>query len=541
MTDQELARAMVARGLLSNHQVQQAAQQRGGGKSFAQVVVDLGWASMMDIADIDPAAFQSQQPSTPDNTPAHPSAPVERVHAQAPAPVATQNGVAQPEYVAAATSDSSLVDDEIYAGLGQDDAPEWHDDMVQFEGESTRAEGAVPNPIISYTNELLRIAVQLRASDMHLEPNQHGLLPRYRVDGQLRAGGNIPIELRAPVVSRLKILANLDISESRLPQDGRFRATIGGHVFDFRVSTLPSIHGEKVVLRLLDRSALVTDLRRLGFSNDMREQFEGLLRQSQGMVLVTGPTGSGKTTTLYAALATTRDDTKNIITVEDPVEYELAGVTQSNANPDIGLSFAAQLRAILRQDPDVILVGEIRDGDTADIAIRAALTGHLVLSTLHTNSAVAAVTRMQDMGVPPFLISSSLSCVVAQRLARLICRHCRTSLPFDSPEYEAASSRLSLDQGFPLFYGAGCDQCNGTGMRGRIAILEMLVVDRETRRAIMKKAHSSDLRDIAVKNGMKTLWQDGLDKLRAGLTTADEVARVLLGTEDVGEDDAGSA
>jgi type IV pilus assembly protein PilB len=522
MTDQELARALVAKGALSTSQVQQAATQRGAGKSFAQIVVENGWVSAMQIIEIDPKAFEQLQ--------------------GAPAPAAAASTASPPVPTVGDAGHSQLADadatDAIYAGLGQDEGFELQDGMVIIQGEEDRQHDPTSGPIVSYTNELLKIAVQLRASDMHLEPRPSGLLPRYRVDGQLRSGGEIPAELRPAITSRLKVLADLDISETRLPQDGRFRATIGGHVFDFRVSTLPSIHGEKIVMRLLDRSALVTDLRRLGFTEKMREEFEAMLRQSQGLILITGPTGSGKTTTLYAALSTTRDETKNVVTVEDPVEYELSGVTQSNANPDIGLSFAAQLRAILRQDPDVILVGEIRDAETADIAIRAALTGHLVLSTLHTNSAVAAVTRLQDMGVPPFLIASSLSGVVAQRLVRLICRNCRAPVPPDTPEYDAAIARLDLQPGFPLWRGAGCEQCNGTGMRGRIAILEFLSVDRETRRAMMQKSTSTELRDIAVRAGMKTLWQDGLDKLRAGLTTADEIARALLGTEDEAEDAA---
>jgi type II secretory ATPase GspE/PulE/Tfp pilus assembly ATPase PilB-like protein len=510
MSDQELARALVAKGTLSTQQVQQAAGERGEGKSFAQVVVAHGWASMMEIIEIDSEAFSTHSGAPSQNT-------------------STSRAAASPDAVST---------HEIYAGLGQEEAPEMTDDGVIIQGEEDRQSDPTFGPIITYTNELLKIAVQLRASDMHLEPREGDLLPRYRVDGQLRSGGSIPAEIRAPIISRLKVLANLDISEMRLPQDGRFRATIGGRVFDFRVSTLPSIHGEKVVIRLLDRSSLVTDLRRLGFTDTMRTSFEAMLRQSQGMILVTGPTGSGKTTTLYAALATTRDDTKNIITCEDPVEYELSGITQSNVNPDIGLTFATQLRAILRQDPDVILVGEIRDAEAADIAIRAALTGHLVLSTLHTNSAVGAVTRLQDIGVPPFLIASSLTGVVAQRLARLICRHCRAAVPTDSPEYEAALAQLNLESGFPLFHGTGCEHCHGSGTRGRIAILELLEVNRETRRAIMKNTNAGELRDIAVKNGMRTLWQDGLDKLRLGLTTADEIARVLLGTEDAAEEAA---
>ena len=502
MSDQELAKALLARGVLTAPQVQEAARQRTGGKRFAAVLIENGWANGDDIVAIDPDALGEL--------------PIE-------AAFVAQN---PPEY--SASPPAELEREEVERPLD--------DSGVVIHGEEDRTEDR-NSEIIIYVNELLKIAVQMRASDMHLEPREEGLLPRYRVDGHLRSGSVIPIELQPPIISRLKVLSDLDITENRLPQDGRFRATVGGHIFDFRVSTLPTIYGEKIVIRLLDRSSLVIDLRKLGFQEDTRQDFEAMLQRSQGMILVTGPTGSGKTTTLYAALAASRDETKNVITVEDPVEYELSGVSQTNVNSDIGLSFATQLRAILRQDPDVILVGEIRDGETADIAIRAALTGHLVLSTLHTNSAVAAITRLQDMGIAPFLLASSLSGVLAQRLVRSICRHCRTELPQNSPQYEADILRLNLKPGFPLFYGAGCDLCSGTGMRGRIAILELLPVDRELRQAIMKQTSSSSMRDLAIRRGMRTLWEDGLQKLAQGQTIADEIARVLLGTEEESAED----
>lgn len=500
MTDQELARALMMQGILSAQQVQDAAKQRSGSKRFAQVLIDNGWASQSDILALDSQALSA-------------ISPVQQASESAPAAP-----------VAVASSSET--------GLGQGRQRELDESGVLIHGEEDRIDDPNLGPIILYVNELLKIAVQMRASDMHLEPREDGLLPRYRVDGQLRAGGLIPKELMPPILSRLKVLCHIDITEQRLPQDGRFRATVGGLTFDFRVSTLPTIYGEKIVIRLLDRSSLVTDLRQLGFQGDTRDTFQEMLQRSQGMILVTGPTGSGKTTTLYAALAATRDDTKNVITVEDPVEYELTGVNQTNVHPEIGLTFATQLRSILRQDPDVILVGEIRDGDTADIAIRAALTGHLVLSTLHTNSAVAAVTRLQDMGVAPFLIASSLSGVVAQRLVRMICRNCRVRMSEDDPEYDAWLARLNLEPDFPLYHGEGCEECNDRGTRGRLAIIELLPVERDIRRAIMNKASSMDLRDIATSNGMRTLWQDGLSKLRQGLTTPDEIARVLLGTEE---------
>ena len=387
--------------------------------------------------------------------------------------------------------------------------------------------------IVKYCNDLLKFSVELRASDLHLEPREEGLLPRYRIDGQLRTYGKpLPKELQAPIISRFKVISNLNITENRMPQDGRFRAKIGGKVFDFRVSSLPGIHGEKLVMRLLDRSSLVTDLTKLGFSDEGRNIFEELLARPYGLILVTGPTGSGKTTTLYAALAATRDETKNVITVEDPVEYELAGVTQTGMNAEIGLTFATQLRAILRQDPDVILVGEIRDNETADIAVRAALTGHLVLSTLHTNSAPSAVARLQDMDVPNFLLASSLSGVLAQRLVRLICRQCRQPMDQNNPQYQIDITALRLEPGTILYHGAGCEACNDTGMRGRMALLELMIVNSEIRSAVARGADAETLRKLAINNGMKTLWRDGIEKVRRGLTTGEEVARALLGAED---------
>ena len=510
MSEQELARSLVAAGLLSTQQVQTAAQQRGAGRSFAQIVVEKGWITAMDVIHIDAHAFEGAAPAAA-------AAPI-GIKA---APMAAQ-AQPSPEKKSAAPEVGLVADTSESGEAG-----------VTIIGESRRDEDAAMGPIVAYCNEMLRYAVKSRASDMHLEPRENGLLPRFRIDGELRPMDELDKTLQAPIISRYKVLANLDITEQRLPQDGRFRAIIDGRQFDFRVSTLPSVYGEKIVMRLLDRTSLVTDLTRLGFSDDTRNLFQEMLGRSYGMILVTGPTGSGKTTTLYAALAATRDDTKNIVTVEDPVEYEMQGITQTSINTDIGLTFATQLRAILRQDPDVILVGEIRDVETTEMAIRAALTGHLVLSTLHTNSAVAAVTRFQDMGVQPFLISSSVSGILAQRLVRLVCRNCRCEVPKDDPSYEMNITRLKLPPGTPLFHGAGCDDCNQTGYRGRLAVIELLNVDRAMRQAIMDKTDATTLHQMAVKSGMKTLWQDAIEKVKRGLTTADEVARVLLGTEEV--------
>ena len=524
LTEQELAKALVATGLLSPQQVQTAAQMRRPGYGLAQIIVEKGWVNQIDILQVDPEALAGP-------TGTNPQVGKQMIEAVKRPEPASEIGVktSLDEAMEGGPAQQNV-------GLGQENSS-LDDSGVRILGEAARdseSDDGTMGPIVSYCNEMLRFAVEARASDMHLEPREKGLLPRYRIDGELRAfGGELERSIQAPIISRYKVLANLDITENRLPQDGRFRAIIGGRQFDFRVSTLPSVYGEKLVMRLLDRSSLVTDLTRLGFTGQTRDLFEEMLHRSYGMILVTGPTGSGKTTTLYAALAATRDETKNIVTVEDPVEYEMPGITQTNANPDIGLTFATQLRAILRQDPDVILVGEIRDAETTEMAIRAALTGHLVLSTLHTNSAVAAVTRFQDMGVASFLISSSLSGVLAQRLVRLICRHCRREVPQNVPSYDINIARLKLPAGTKLYEGAGCAECNQTGYRGRLAVIELLNVNREIRQAIMEGADATTLHRLAVKSGMKTLWQDALEKVKSGLTTGDEVARVLLGTDEV--------
>lgn len=519
LTEQELAKALISSGQLSTSQVQAAAQLRKPGHGLAQILVEKGWLNQIDILQIDPEAFTGP-------TGANPQVSSQIAASVVPPPRATEVGVLKPvDTILDAASTA-------HVGLGQDNQS-MDESGVRILGEAAREDDGTMGIIVPFCNELLRFAVERRASDLHLEPREHTLLARYRIDGELHAfDSGIDRSLQAPIISRFKVLANLDITENRMPQDGRFRALIGGRQFDFRVSTLPSVYGEKMVMRLLDRSSLVTDLTRLGFADDTRNLFQEMLGRSYGLILVTGPTGSGKTTTLYAALAATRDETKNIVTVEDPVEYEMPGITQTNVNADIGLSFALQLRAILRQDPDVILVGEIRDAETTEMAIRAALTGHLVLSTLHTNSAVAAVTRFQDMNVAPFLISSSLSGVLAQRLVRLVCRHCRREVSRNTPNYDLNITRLRLAPGTTLYEGAGCAECNDTGYRGRLAVIELLNVDREIRQAIMNRADASTLHRMAIKAGMKTLWQDAIEKVQNGLTTGDEVARVLLGSDE---------
>ncbi len=384
-------------------------------------------------------------------------------------------------------------------------------------------------PIIQLVNLLVLRAIQLGASDIHLEPFEDAFRVRYRKDGLLYEAESPPKGLQAAVLSRLKIMARLDIAERRLPQDGRFRLRVQGHDVDFRVSTLPTLMGESMVIRILDREKVILNLDGLGFPSRELRQFDQMIHKPYGMILVTGPTGSGKTTTLYAALERIKSPEKKIITIEDPVEYRLSGVTQMQVKPSIGLTFARGLRHIVRQDPDVVLVGEIRDRETAEIAIHAALTGHLVFSTLHTNDAAGAITRLLEMGIEDFLLASAILGVLAQRLVRVICPECRTALP---PGYEAEEWRR-VENGLgpqrkpdQLFAGQGCPACAHTGYQGRTGIYEFLIVDDVLRQLILQRADASTLRQQAIEQGMKTMAVDGWDKAAQGFTTVEEVLRV---------------
>ena len=383
-------------------------------------------------------------------------------------------------------------------------------------------------PVIRFVNTLFSEAVRRRTSDIHIEPRKKDFLIRYRVDGQLQTIKTVPRNLLAATVSRIKILAEMDIAERRLPLDGRIAMRVEGKNIDLRVSTLPTQYGERVVMRILDRSTASMSLDELGFSPHNLLSFNSLIRKPHGIILVTGPTGSGKTTTLYAALNALRSPTTNIITCEDPVEYELEGISQSNVNERAGLTFARQLRAILRQDPDVVLVGEIRDAETAEIAFRAALTGHLVLSTLHCNEAAGAVSRLLDMGVAPFLIASTVAGVVAQRLVRRLCPHCRREAVPDADTlamYRALGGDAA--PGMTLWEGPGCPKCDGKGTRGRVAVHEVLVTNTRINRLTMESAETHILRDAAIENGMIPMIGDGLEKLRSGLTILDDVQRKI--------------
>ena len=387
------------------------------------------------------------------------------------------------------------------------------------------ANAAQDASIIKFVNQVLTEAIELRATDVHIEPFENQLRLRNRIDGVLQET-NVPASIRrfhAAIVSRLKILSHLDIAEKRLPQDGRIKLKIAGREIDVRVSIIPMIHGEAVVLRILDRGDAALGTEHVGMSAHDRAHFDRILDMPHGIVLVTGPTGSGKTTTLYAALSKINDVERKIITIEDPVEYQLRGVNQIQVNTKSGLTFGAGLRAILRHDPDVVLVGEIRDRETAEIAVQASLTGHLVFSTLHTNDAPGAATRLIDMGIEPYLVASSLEVVVAQRLVRVICKECKQEIP----ESETKLIRAEFGDLVPpvLYRGAGCRNCQGTGYRGRQGIFEMMAVSNEVRSMILERAPSHHLRQVAIKEGMVSLRTDGWRIVRDGRTTVDEVMR----------------
>jgi general secretion pathway protein E len=389
----------------------------------------------------------------------------------------------------------------------------------EFERPRDILELAEEAPIIRLLNAILQQAVKERASDIHIEPYEKEIDVRLRVDGILHSVLSPPRIIQDALISRVKIMASLDIGEKRLPQDGRIRLLIGGKDIDIRVSIVPTTFGERAVLRLLDRRQGLMGLWEVGLSERDVRSMEILLQRTNGILLVTGPTGSGKTTTLYAALNRIHTEERNIMTVEDPVEYQLKGIGQMQVNPRIGLSFAAGLRSILRQDPDVIMVGEIRDFETAEIAIQASLTGHLVLSTLHTNDAASAITRLADMGVEPFLVASSLIGVLAQRLVRVVCPHCKG--PYGPTPEEAKYTSAQV-----LFRGKGCDKCNGKGYQGRMGIFELLIIEDEIRQLITQLTDSQEIKNLATSKGMKILQTDGFEKAALGETTVEEVLRV---------------
>lgn len=409
----------------------------------------------------------------------------------------------------------SLTEEIDIIGDSQDEV-----DLADLRGEAVNA------PVVKLVNSLLTDAIRKKASDIHIEPYEKTLRIRYRIDGVLYEIMKPPVKYKNAIASRIKIMSNLDIAERRLPQDGRIKAKIIGKEIDFRVSCLPTIFGEKIVLRILDKSNLQIDMTQLGFEPDQFEAFRKAIHQPYGMVLVTGPTGSGKTTTLYSALTELNKTERNISTVEDPVEYNLPGINQVQVHEAIGLTFSAALRAFLRQDPDIIMVGEIRDHETAEIAVKAALTGHLVLSTLHTNDAPSTITRLINMGVEPFLVASALNLALAQRLVRKLCDQCKVIDNSVTPE-------LLLDIGVPeryidnfvCFKARGCPACNNTGYRGRIALYEVMPISEEIQELILANAPAAEIKKEAIRLGMKTLRASGINKIRDGITSIEEVLR----------------
>ena len=384
-------------------------------------------------------------------------------------------------------------------------------------------------PVVRLTNMIISRGITDKASDIHIEPGKDGLRIRYRVDGILSDGMTLPKKAQASVTSRIKIMADMDISEKRAPQDGRISATIEGRPYDFRVSTLPAVFGEKIVMRVLDKANISVGLHKLGLLPYTFEMFESMIQRTYGIILVTGPTGSGKSTTLYSVLAKLNSGEKNILTIEDPVEYELSGITQSMVNNRAGMTFAAGLRSMLRQDPNIIMVGEMRDQETAMIAIEAALTGHLVLSTLHTNDAPGSVARLLDMGVESFLIASSIAGVLAQRLLRTVCAKCKE--PYSPPKDAIKRIGMNLDildKSEVTFYrGKGCDHCKGTGYKGRVGVYELMPVNDKVRELILARGSSYAIREAAIEAGMRTLKDDAMEKILLGITTLEESLRVI--------------
>ncbi len=406
------------------------------------------------------------------------------------------------------------------------DSDESSEILSQLEETADLLDDTSDAPIIRLVNLILSQAVKARASDIHIEPFQRHLKVRFRIDGILYNTLSPPRHIHSAIVSRIKIMARLNIAEKRLPQDGRIEIKIGDRPIDIRVSTLPTIFGERVVLRLLDKSESLLRLEELGLSDKQLKTFLKLIGQPNGIILVTGPTGSGKTTTLYAALSRINSPDKNIITIEDPIEYQLDGIGQIQVNPKINLTFATGLRSIVRQDPDVILVGEIRDLETAEIAIQSALTGHLVFSTLHTNDSAGAITRLIDMGIEPFLVSSAVNAILAQRLVRVICPYCKEE--YSPPLFSLEEIGLTEDlvTGKKFYRGKGCSDCSNTGFRGRMGIYELLILDDEIKSLISRTSDSNDIKKEALKKGLITLRRDGAQKVLDGFTTVEEVIRV---------------
>jgi general secretion pathway protein E len=537
-----LGELLLSRNLITAEDIERALElQKERGDKIGKILVDLGYVAMRDV--LAALSEQLQVPLVQLDGPPAISPETEKLAPRflrqfrcLPYAIRDQTltlAIADPldlETIAAVQQCTGLIVQPALAGEQEIlDAIERYFEGQKQEAETELGSGASEDleqlrdmaseaPVIRLVNATIAQAVEKRASDIHIEPFEKEFRVRFRVDGVLYNQETPPRELKAAIISRVKLMAKLNIAERRLPQDGRIKVKTLGREVDLRVSTLPTLYGESVVMRLLDRSAGdFYDLRRLGFDNRMLERMEYYTSLPHGIFLVTGPTGSGKSTTLYSALKRINQSDKKIITIEDPVEYQMDGINQIHVNPQIGLTFSAGLRHIVRQDPDVIMVGEIRDRETADIAIRAALTGHFVYSTLHTNDAPSAITRLTDMGVENYLLTSSLVSVLAQRLVRIICPGCKAP----------AEKRMAPDgEEVQTYRGAGCESCFGSGYTGRVGIFELMELNEELRQLIMANADASKLTLAARKNGMRNLREDGWLKVRQGVTTADELMRV---------------
>jgi type IV pilus assembly protein PilB len=426
--------------------------------------------------------------------------------------------VASPEDIGGVIGRMSRLDDAVASAMEDEEEEESLAPVTEIR------ESAEDAPVIKLVNSIIGQAVEQGVSDIHLEPDGRDMRVRFRIDGVLSETTTIPRRMVAGVVSRIKIMGDLDIAEKRVPQDGRVGLTVEKRPVDVRIVSMPSVHGEGLVMRLLDKGQVLLDLDTLGMDGDARDRFERGFHKAHGAVLVTGPTGSGKSTTLYAALSAVNSIDKNIITIEDPVEYQLAGINQLQVNMKAGLSFARGLRSMLRADPDIIMVGEIRDAETARIAVESALTGHLVLSTLHTNDAPSAISRLTEMGIEPFLSASALDCIVAQRLVRTLCVPCRRETTLSPAAMESAG--FDCPDGIQAYEAVGCARCSGTGYKGRRGLYEVMSVSEEIRTLTVERASADAIRKVAVSQGMRELRQDGLERVKQGITSISEVARV---------------
>ncbi len=561
--EMKLGELLVSRGKVSVRDVERAliAQQEMGGH-MGQVLVQLGLVSELDVAQALSEQLQLPLVSAADYpqeiieikglateflfnrqvVPLGQTAQVLRFAAVVPQDPFTAKAL---QLATGCAVELSLgLESDITAALQRYQAPESGEELGpadQYAGDEEFIEHlrdlASEAPVIKLVNQLIHRALDLGASDVHLEPFEDGLHLRYRVDGVIQpAQETPPANLAAAIASRIKLLANLNIAERRLPQDGRIMTRVKGHELDLRVSTIPTVYGESIVMRVLDRQSVRLSLESMGFSQDTLRSYQELLQRPHGVLLLTGPTGSGKTTTLYASLSTLDSTALKIITVEDPVEYQMSGINQIQVQPQIELTFARALRSILRQDPDIIMIGEMRDGETAQIAVQSALTGHLVLSTLHTNTAAGAITRLEDMGIERFLITSAVNGVLAQRLVRTLCRHCRRPIELAPHAIEEAGLRRWLPVGENRIYTSeGCEHCRQTGYSGRTAIHELFVLDADMHKAILSGTDATTLHVASRQRGMLTLYEDGLRKVAGGVTSLEEVLRVTQDQSDEAE------